>query len=334
MLLPKKINKQIEKIFIEKLKDMCNPSMDLEDIREKASQIDISEEMDMAMKEEVAKLGKRITKSLGKILYNEHKKVNKFVVNHYYKWGECLNLFELFYILTLKFTARYCQRVNCINDGTKKQYAYEYLAIQELHGRACQIYAEIFCLIENGFADGAYARWRTIYEIMVIVDFIKSNGEVAAKAFYDSSFFDTQHCNWAKELDCFKDFKNVSFRAIEKTCNFDKGWMKEYQSACKAVHASPEGTFGRISNRENDIHFIPVGRCDYGINIPATHACIALSIINAEFLTIFPNFNTLVELRMLLYLKNAVIHSFEETEPQIFDNKTTQKITKINPYLN
>lgn len=75
MLLPKKVNKQIKKIFIQKLKDMCNSSMNLEDIKEKASQIDISEEMDIAMKEEVAKLGKRITKSIGKILIMNTKRL-------------------------------------------------------------------------------------------------------------------------------------------------------------------------------------------------------------------------------------------------------------------
>src|SRR5206468_2797969 len=41
-----------------------------------------------------------------------------------------------------------------------------------LHARACQITAEIITLMENGFADGAMARWRTLYEVGVVATVI------------------------------------------------------------------------------------------------------------------------------------------------------------------
>lgn len=43
--------------------------------------------------------------------------------------------------------------------------------------RACQVTDEIICLLENGFADGAMARWRTLHEIAVVAAVISRHGE-------------------------------------------------------------------------------------------------------------------------------------------------------------
>ena len=43
--------------------------------------------------------------------------------------------------------------------------------------RACQVTDEIICLLENGFADGAMARWRTLHEIAVVAVVISQHGE-------------------------------------------------------------------------------------------------------------------------------------------------------------
>lgn len=333
MLLPKNIYHQIKKIYMKKLEENCNPTMNINEIRKQATEIDISNEMNMAIQENAKKLSKRIFKISDKILNKENQLTKEFLINQDNKWGRAFNLYELYYILSLKFASRYCQRCNHISKEEEKEHGYEFIVIKELHGRACQIYAEILCLIKNGYADGAYARWRTLYEIMITISFIKSQGKSAAQAFHKNSFIDTQHCNWAKELKCFKGKKNISFSMIERMCSFDKKWMQEYKNACKTVHASPEGTFGRISNKKEGLNIIPVGRSDYGINLPAVHSCLTLSIINSEFMTIFPHFNTLVELYMLMELQNIVISSFDEAEKEIFSDVNKTKITKIKPQL-
>src|SRR5437870_8332031 len=44
------------------------------------------------------------------------------------------------------------------------------------HVRACQVTDEIITLLENGFADGAMARWRTLHEIAVVTSLISQHG--------------------------------------------------------------------------------------------------------------------------------------------------------------
>ncbi len=46
-----------------------------------------------------------------------------------------------------------------------------------LHVRACQVVLEIITLLENGLADGAMARWRTLHEITTVAMLIHKHGE-------------------------------------------------------------------------------------------------------------------------------------------------------------
>ncbi|WP_217430933.1 DUF5677 domain-containing protein [Sphingomonas bacterium] len=49
-----------------------------------------------------------------------------------------------------------------------------------LHARACQVVFEIITLMENGLADGAMARWRTLHEITVVATILAEHGEELA----------------------------------------------------------------------------------------------------------------------------------------------------------
>lgn len=59
--------------------------------------------------------------------------------------------------------------------------------MQHIQGRALQQFIEIITLMKNGFADGAYARWRSMYEIAIVSAFITEKGEAVAEAFIQSS---------------------------------------------------------------------------------------------------------------------------------------------------
>ena len=53
-------------------------------------------------------------------------------------------------------------------------------ALSRLHMRACQVTAEIICLLENGFADAAMSRWRTLYEISTVATLLADGGDELA----------------------------------------------------------------------------------------------------------------------------------------------------------
>lgn len=52
-----------------------------------------------------------------------------------------------------------------------------------LHAKACQVSTEVLILLRSGFADGAHARWRTLYELSAVSQFIAKNGQEVAVRF-------------------------------------------------------------------------------------------------------------------------------------------------------
>ena len=54
-----------------------------------------------------------------------------------------------------------------------------------LHMRACQISMEIITLLQSGLADGALARWRTLYEVGIIATLIDVYGDDIAERYVD-----------------------------------------------------------------------------------------------------------------------------------------------------
>lgn len=73
-------------------------------------------------------------------------------------------------------------------------------ALLLLHVRACQTVLEIITLLENGLPDGAYARWRTLYEITVVAFFINKYGDDTAVQYieHDAVSEHDAMMNWFK----------------------------------------------------------------------------------------------------------------------------------------
>lgn len=63
-------------------------------------------------------------------------------------------------------------------------------ALARLHIRACRIAREILLLLENGFTEGAQARWRTLHEVTVTAALIAEGGDSLAERYFDHEVVD------------------------------------------------------------------------------------------------------------------------------------------------
>ncbi len=97
-------------------------------------------------------------------------------------WGDPLGLLEMALILATEMGDR-------VNDELRAEAAdnndlvFEVLA--RLHARACQISYEILTLLKAGYADGAMARWRSLYELVIVACFIQEKGQATAQSYID-----------------------------------------------------------------------------------------------------------------------------------------------------
>lgn len=141
--------------------------------------------------------------------------------------------------MTLEAAESYSEYVESLPKDEFKSKYWTYIVMRYIHGRALQEFLEIITLMKNGFADGTYARWRSMYELSIISSFIIKYGEKVAKKFYEASETDDRY-EWARESNAFSiKKKRITFNDIQKACDMDSDvWQKQYNLANKAVHAS------------------------------------------------------------------------------------------------
>lgn len=239
---------------------------------------------------------------------------DKFIAHHNSIWGECFTVSETMYVMALEAAERYSAFVNDnISDDIKKEKQYTFLALQYMQGRCCQEFLEILYLMKFGFADCAYARWRSMYELCCNASFIMKYGEMIAKQYVEQSQTENQRFDWAKgaKKDDGTELKIHGFNTIQENCGVDSAWKEQYQKGCFLIHGSPQGTFKRLSLMDEQ-SLVVVGHSDYGITTPAEHSAISLAWITNMFLSIFPCLDALSHGR--------VIHDWVEEVRKVYFN--------------
>lgn len=64
-----------------------------------------------------------------------------------------------------------------------KEEDHVFEALTRIHGRGCQTAFEVQRLLEAGYANGAFARWRTLHELAVVAVFIAEQGRSTAERY-------------------------------------------------------------------------------------------------------------------------------------------------------
>ena len=261
----------------------------------------------------------------------------EFLSRQEQKWCKAFVASESMYIMVLEAAEAYVESVNELSQEELKNHYYTFTAMLHIHGRALQQFLEIITLMKNGFADAAYARWRSMYELTIISSFITEHSEQVAEAFIQSSETEDRY-EWARSSGIFPPQKKyVSFNDIQKNCDINSTvWRHQYDLANKMVHASPQGTFSRLSNMEG-VDIIPVGRSDYGITTPAEHSAISLAQITAMFFTIYSSVDSVVATKYInnwidvireIYFKTH--DSVFEDDEKLWDNDMVSYETQLN----
>ncbi|EKZ4847850.1 hypothetical protein QO278_002553 [Listeria monocytogenes] len=245
----------------------------------------------------------------------------EFLARQEQKWGRAFVASESMYIMTLEATQAYVEAINQLPQEELKKHYCTFTALQHIHGRALQQFLEIITLMKNGFADGAYARWRSMYELTIISSFITKHGENVAEAFIESSETDDRY-EWARASTIFPITKKyISFNDIQKNCGIDSAiWYQQYDLANKTVHASPQGTFKRLSNT-GGINIIPVGRSDYGITTPAEHSAISLAQITTMFFTIYSTGDSIIAIKYIHNWIDVIREEYFKTHDFVFPDE-------------
>ena len=219
---------------------------------------------------------------------------NEFISNLNQLWGNAFVASKAMYIMVVESAEMYSEYVAGLDRNEISNLMYTYGALRFVHARALQQFLEILTLIKNGFADGAYARWRSMYELVIVAHFINEHGEKVAKSYIESATTEDQY-EWAREYDPLKKKKGrIALKDIKENSKFNsKIWDSQYMLANRIIHPSSQGTFSRLSYLGVP-ETVLVGPSNYGLSIPAEHSAISLAEITQLFYGLFANGEYLV----------------------------------------
>ena len=262
------------------------------------------------------------------IAYEERLKTDEFLAHQNLIWGRCFATSQAMYVMAVEAAEIYCEFVT--NDLTDEEIIpkqFKFLALQHMQARACQEFLEILYLMRFGFADGAYARWRSMYELCCCAQFISTQDEQIAKQYVEQSQTENQKYTWtkgAKDKDG-NELKISTFNKIQELANendvLNDAWKKQYKLACFVTHASPQGTFKRLANGPKT-NAIPVGHSDYGITTAAEHSAIALQWITSILLSVYRNLEAISIIKAMSEWVEVIRDYYFTTAKEEFSEKT------------
>ncbi len=298
----------LEDIIAEKIKNGSSGEKIEEELSPNAIMKEYKKLIEQASKDSV----ETIENIMYEKVLEERACADIFLARQNQKWGKAFAASDMLYICILESAELYTEYVNGIYGQNASQL---FRALRYIHGRALQIYLEIICLNKNGFADGAYARWRSLYELSIISFFIKRNGNKIANAFIKSAD-STDRFEWARIAKSFKNYPsdwNVTFDAIQsRSKRATKEWKREYKFVNQLVHASSQGTMYRLGG--DTFYSLPVGRTDSGMAISAVHSAISLVQITTDFFTVYSHSDSILAIRTFRKWIDTIIKYYKNVE--------------------
>lgn len=213
-----------------------------------------------------------------------------------------------------------------------------------LHARACQVANEVICLMENGFADGAMARWRTLHELAVTAAVISEGDEALSERYILHDAVDVKR--QADDHDAtqvplgfapvgkrqrnrierqFKividrfgptfanpygwaadalNLKKPTFKDLQKSAGRES-MNSYYKLASFNVHAGARSLFFNLSSM-GDEDLLLAGRSNAGLVEPGVRTAQTLALITSLYLGRETDLDRLTELKSVLHVKDAV----------------------------
>lgn len=312
----------VHKLFKTAMKETIQEKIENGASEEQMKELESQENCNKTYKALVEQISDDSVNTIESIMYEKVTKerafTDEFLARQDQKWGEAFIASDALYICIIESAESYRDYVI---ETYGQEVSYLYHALSNIHGRALQIYAEIMCLNKNGYADGAYARWRSLYELSVIAAFISKNGEKVAEAFVKSA--DTNDRNeWARAAACFENSRKrrIPFSDIRDESGLGtEEWNKEYAFVNKLVHASSQGTMYRMGADTSKV--IPVGRSDIGMAISAIHSAMSLVQITKFFFGVFSYGESTVAVLTFHKWVDKIIEYYESVEDIFLSNE-------------
>lgn len=219
-------------------------------------------------------------------------------------WPRSLPLLRIYIALASNISSDFYYE----NRGENRGHDSLFAVLHELQTRSCQVAGAIFVLLRSGFADDAFARWRTLHEIAIVSTFIlKYRKQNSAALYHEHGFSNPKdHKGWAADI---LGESRVGIRRLEQETGLDQ--MNElYLEANYNVHIDSFGSSIRRSLSHRQDMVLAGGASVYGLGIVGYYTAISLKRITANLLRTDLDSDFLFALGLLNVLEKEICDAF------------------------
>jgi hypothetical protein len=266
------------------------------------------------------------------------------------RWGGGLELLKMFITISREVGSN-------INTELRKDTNTHQLVnvLTRLHARGCQVADEVVCLLENGFSDGAMARWRTLHEISAVSSLIGKHGEDLAERYVEHEAIESakaarlfqkhherlgQTAMPSEEIAAIETQRDALIAKYGKDFGGTYGWVAEhlkiadpklaqliqaakidhlspfYKMASHNVHANPKGIFFKLGSiGESEV--LLAGPSNAGLADPGHSTAISLMQITTALALINPTLDDVISLKILVKLEDQIGDAFLKAHTQL-----------------
>lgn len=324
----------------------------IDDVKLKTSDENKQKEIiDKVFSETLPKITDDLLKSLNDsthYMLTEHRYIDlEFNARLNRRWFEAFDLLEKCIVASLEIGEEIQKNSSVFITSDNKEL---FEVLLRLHARGIQISKEILVLFRNGYADGAFARWRTLYELSIVGLFISKHGNKVAKQYKDYASVETykelvtynekNHKLHFEEIlpaeierqeTLMNDLKNKysddflkrygwTYSVLERNKRTFEGIEEDVESdhirpfykwACNTIHAGPKAAYYSIGICGAS-NVMLAGPTNYGFADPGQNTALAIFQLTSNLVLNFMDYDNIVEL-------NILSSFLEETKSKFFE---------------
>ncbi|WJR67080.1 DUF5677 domain-containing protein [Neorhizobium sp. CSC1952] len=285
---------------------------------------------------------KRLEKRWPEIKLSERHEMQYFKDRLDLRWSPVLDPLHMMLVSSREVGETFAQK---LSRSKAKKGIIKRKVLVMLHMRACQTTMEILTLLESGLPDGAYARWRTLYEISVVCFLVSRFGDEIAERYLaheivserESVINELRHegrtyepekmeeefpeleaeyqAAIAKYGAAFKssygwaahslNLKAPRFADLEEAVDWTS-LPSDYKWSSYKVHAGVAGTVWTLGTLGNrDI--ILAGATNAGLEVPAINAAYSLLHVTSVLFEAASDVEIQVQMNALILLRDKVL---------------------------
>lgn len=311
--------------------------------------------MDFAVKSSTEILFKDLDKDKKKMLLDNRSIITEYNKRLYKEWKKPIDNLETLIEMSYECAVMYSE--SFIEEAEREDNLL-FHSLRTIHSRAILTARECLVLLKNGYADGAFSRWRTLYELSVIggllfekkdedlceryLDFFhvqaykeeKLNREKGHPSHTGDSFeFLKENYNYVIEkygknytkgeygwANKLLNRERTNFKDIEEAA--DMGHLRGYyKSSSMYIHGNYKASQESLGTMPNIDKMLLVGPSNYGLSIPMQNVAISLVSISSCYLLLYPTIDTMSACSIMKKFMENILFDADNIQTRIENNE-------------